>query len=100
MRSQPRPASLGEGDELVAQPVGLLHREARYGDCGGCRSRHEVEIGEAERASDGPAGDVDELHAAVRHRDLTRRGSNAMLTSDTTPITMAAQSAHHCCQSR
>ena len=50
----PARAGLGERDELVAQPVGLLHREAGDRHGGGCRGGHELEVGEAERARHGP----------------------------------------------
>ena len=68
--SQPGPAGLGERDELVAQPVGLLLGRPGIGDAGRGRGRHELEVGEPERARERAAGDVDELHAAVGHRHM------------------------------
>ena len=45
-------------------------RQPGHGDRGGGGGRHELQVGEAERARHGPARDVDELHAAVGHGDL------------------------------
>jgi hypothetical protein len=42
---------------------------ARDHDAGGRRGGHELELGDAEDAVEGPVGDVDELHAAVGNRD-------------------------------
>ena len=64
-----RPTGFGERDQAVAQLLGVGDEQSRDDDAAGCRRGDEVEVAQPEHARNGTAGDVDELHATVRHRD-------------------------------